>query len=82
MNCDGVNENLIPLRPAHWSGSAGSYHLNLETSTNNPSAYVQLEVGGPHGSSLSDGNSVPEYVLPLIALVPLIPLAMKRRRKK
>jgi hypothetical protein len=82
MNCDGVNENLISLMPVRWTGTPGRYHLNLELSTRGPSAYLSLVIGGPHGSSLSDGNSVPEYVLALIALVPLIPLVMKRRRKK
>jgi hypothetical protein len=82
LNCDGTNENLIALTAVPWTGIAGSYHLNLEVSTSNPSAYLSMVVGGSHGSSLSDGNSVPEYVLPLIGLVPLIPIAMKRRKKK
>jgi hypothetical protein len=82
LNCDGTNENLIALTAMPWSGTAGASHLNLEVSTSNPSAYLSMIVGGPHGSSLSDGYSVPEYVLPLVVLVPLIPIAMKRRRKK
>lgn len=82
LNCDGTNEDLIALAAMPWSGTPGTYHLNLEVSTSAPSAYLSMIVGGPHGSSLSDGNSVPEYVLPLVGLVPLIPIAMKRRRKK
>jgi hypothetical protein len=82
LNCDGTNENLIPLAPATWAGRPGTYDLNLEVFTSNPGAYLVIVTGGTHASSLSDGNSVPECVLPLIGLVPLIPIVIRRRRKK
>jgi cellulose synthase/poly-beta-1,6-N-acetylglucosamine synthase-like glycosyltransferase len=82
LNCDGSSENVIPLVPVHWTGTQGEYYLNLEAYTSNSDAQLSLEVGGPHSSYLTDGNSIPEYVLPLIVLAPLIPIAMKRSRKK
>jgi cellulose synthase/poly-beta-1,6-N-acetylglucosamine synthase-like glycosyltransferase len=82
LNCDGVNENLIPLTPQPWTGTPGTYHLNLEVRTSGTAGGLVVVVGGPHASYLSDGNSIPEYVLPFIALAPLIPIAMKRRGRK
>ena len=82
LNCDGTSENLIPLTPAHWVGEQAEYHLNLELHTSSSIAHLLLQIGGPYSSSISDGNSVPEYVLPLIALAPLIPIAVKRSRKQ
>ena len=82
LTCDSTNENLVSLKPVPWTGPAGTYHLNLEVLTSNPAAFVSITIGGPNGSSITDGNSVPEYVLPLIGLVPLIPITMKRMRKK
>ncbi len=82
LNCDGVNENLIPLNPQPWAGAPGTYYLNLEIHTSGTAGGLVLVVGGPHASYLSDGNSIPEYVLPFIALAPLIPIAMKRRGRK
>ena len=82
LYCDGVNENLVLLSPQPWTGTPGVYHLNLEIHSHPSTAQTTMIVGGPHASYLTSGSSVPEYVIPLIALAPLIPIAMRRRKKK
>lgn len=82
LNCDGSSENLMAFKPQPWTGTAGIYHLVLEAYSSKATAGLSMIVGGQHGSYLTDSSSIPEYVIPLIVLAPLIPLAMKRRRKK
>jgi len=82
LNCDGSSENLVMLSPQPWTGTNGVYHLDLEAYSSTSTSGMKMIVGGPHASYLTDANSIPEYVIPLLALAPLIPIAMKRRRKK
>jgi cellulose synthase/poly-beta-1,6-N-acetylglucosamine synthase-like glycosyltransferase len=82
LNCDGASENLVQLNPQPWTGTAGIYHLDLEVYSNTPIPDMTMVTGGSHASHLTGASSVPEYVIPLLVLAPLIPIAVKRRRKR
>jgi len=82
LNCDGASENLVQLNPQPWTGTVDIYHVELEVYSSTPTPSLTMIIGGSHTSYLTDSSSVPEYVIPLLALAPLIPIAMKRRRKR